>query len=223
MATATTKPILKRSTRKLEKRRPMHGVLAGPKARRRGLVVVNFNQRAVATCPGSTAWCRSHCYANRAFFLLKRDLYERDSATAHETNRIVDEVEELPAHAWVRIHASGDFDSAGYVEKWRLAALVRPDVRFWSYTRSWRDEAERRAPGLHAALERLRALPNVQLFASTDPETEAPPAGWRVAWIESDPRATGLACPEQTGAQADCLDCGFCVLGRRGDVVFHEH
>jgi hypothetical protein len=42
-------------------------------------------------------------------------------------------------------------------------------------------------PELLPALEELRALPNVQMFASMDPSTEElPPIGWRRAWIMRD-------------------------------------
>lgn len=215
--------LLKLGTRKLKKWRPHHGAVAAPDARRRGIVVFNYNQRAISTCPGSTPWCESHGYANKRFFLLKGDLYDANAKTAHGSDRIIEEVESLPRDAWVRIHASGDFDTAAYVEKWVTAALLRPDVRFWAYTRSWRAQAERRAPGIRLALQRLRRLPNVQLFASTDRDTERPPRGWRVAWIDGDKRSQGLACLEQTGEHPDCLSCGYCILGQFGDVVFKEH
>lgn len=105
---------------------------------------------------------------------------------------------------------------------------------------------------LTGALERLRDLPNVQLFASVDESMdELPPAGWRVAWLETDPRArlngqdsehnwrpvdwsdvgtvpdvrtrAALVCPEETGRKRDCVSCNYCILGKRGDVVFLIH
>lgn len=36
----------------------------------------------------------------------------------------------------VRIHVSGDFFSRAYFEAWRLVATERPDVTFYSYTKS---------------------------------------------------------------------------------------
>ncbi len=109
---------------------------------------------------------------------------------------------------------------------------ARSDVTAWAYTRSWR------VPELLPALERLRLLPNVQLFASMDKSTvETPPAGWRRAWIDGDGRlgndnqhiqtvldgAKSYICPEQTKRKASCQKCGYCFAGKRGDVTFLQH
>jgi hypothetical protein len=130
------------------------------------------------------------------------------------------------------LHVSGDFDTAPYVHAWRHALAARPDVTAWGYTRSWR------VPRLRKALDALRALPNVQLFASWDASMgdERPPEGWRAAYIAEGPRAPappdgGLApasvqayaCPEQDGRKADCASCRYCFDGRRGDVSFRVH
>jgi hypothetical protein len=120
----------------------------------------------------------------------------------------------------VRIHVSGDFDSVAYVERWIEIASDNPETLFWAYTRSWRDIS------IRLSLEKLRALPNVQLFASTDESiTESLPYGWRVAWIQGDPRANSksLTCPEETGKKANCEECGYCFKGRKGDVTFLRH
>jgi hypothetical protein len=84
----------------------------------------------------------------------------------------------------LRLHVSGDFDTVDYINTWIARLTQRADVTMWCYTRSWR------VPELLPALERLRALPNVQMFASMDVSTpELPPKGWRRAWIDGDERA----------------------------------
>lgn len=217
MQKAVVRPLITAGNRKLK--RPASQ--ARPRARRRRLRVFNFNQPAGETCPGASRWCLDHCYALTGQFQFHSKRYRENRDRAHRGRAIVEAVEGLPAGAWCRIHAAGDFDTPAYIERWRLAASLRPDVRFWGYTRSWR--VARLAP----ALERLRDLANVTLFASVDPSiTERPPAGWRVAWIDaSDPRVDErtLRCPEQTGRMSDCADCGFCILSTAGDIAFLPH
>jgi hypothetical protein len=203
--------------------------------------------RIGGTCPGATPECQDICYAMR---VIKTppvwDMWAKNSAFGRELENANDP---LPPDAKiVRIHVSGDFDSANYVDEWYYLAKARPDVRFFGYTRSWR------VPKLLGALEQLRALPNVQLFASMDKSMdELPPLGWRRAWLEDDPRATKRAirepgpagqnegvyvaglfdsdeldssayiCPEETGRKANCQDCDYCIRGRHGDVIFLLH
>ena len=196
------------------------------------------------TCPGSTEECESICYAKRVVGTPVWDVWERN--TKSETLPWDDDP--LPDDAKVvRIHVSGDFTTTSYIEAWIALATKRSEVLFFGYTRSWR------APMLLPFLERFRALPNVQLFASMDKSMrELPPNGWRRAWLEDDLRAIsgggpgaeeGLefflgegvhnftavdgepayVCPEETGRKPNCQACGYCVRGARGDVVFLVH
>lgn len=195
--------------------------------------------RVGGTCPGATPECQDICYAMR---VIKTppvwDVWARNS----EAKRLPEEP--LPPDAKiVRIHVGGDFDTTYYIDQWYWVARKHPDVRFFGYTRSWR------VLELLARLERLRALPNVQLFASMDAGmTELPPPGWRRAWLEDDPRAIvgggpgaeqGLehwlgegmhnfkavdgrpvyVCPEETGRKANCQECNYCIKGRDGTDV----
>lgn len=124
----------------------------------------------LGTCPGSTDECEAICYAKRIQGPVF-DLY---------TQNMRDDVPELPVECeLLRLHVSGDFDTVAYIENWITQLQRRPDVVTWAYTRSWR------VPELVSALECLRALPNMQLFASMDPSCEdSPPTGWRRAWID---------------------------------------
>lgn len=190
---------------------------------------------AKGTCPGATEECQAICYAARpvAEAGVVYDLWHRNSLTESVPT-------ELPHDAWlVRIHVSGDFSSNQYIRGWLDLVTKYPAVKFWAYTRSWR------CPELLAMLELLRALPNMQLFASMDNSTiELPPSDWRIAWIDGDPRlsATDFSsqhqlklyrmgqsnshsyiCPEETGKKANCEDCRYCFDGQRNDVTFLKH
>lgn len=185
------------------------------------------------TCPGATAECLAVCYA-------ARPVAEQGAVhTMWTKNSLTDDVPaELPEGcSQLRLHISGDFTSERYIDGWTSVISRNPDVAVWAYTRSWR------VPALLPALERLRALPNVQLFASMDISTnELPPTGWRRAWIEGDERINAgdpawgsehnsitfdgtpsYVCPEQTKRRPNCETCGYCQHGRRGDVTFLEH
>lgn len=202
--------------------------------------------QAAGTCPGATDWCQSVCYARRV-------VVEAGAvANVWRGNSQTSEVPPIPDQCkLLRIHVSGDFDCVEYIENWIARLSERPDVTAWCYTRSWRDET------LLPALERLRALPNLQLFASVDAGTDVfPPKGWRLAWIQSEKELlpnrvegrltpmgkwdettttdrvpfwltpggpTALTCPEETGVKKDCIECGYCLRGKRNDVVFLEH
>lgn len=186
------------------------------------------------TCPGSSPECEAICYAKRIGGLA-RYMYEGNAGS---------DVPPIPAECQIlRIHVSGDFDSIDYIASWYNRLKERPDVTAWAYTRSWR------VPSLLAALEALRSLPNMQLFASMDESVpEMPPAGWRRAWIDGDTRAgepvvmrahsmeviskrnfvtadgdRSFICPEETKHKQNCLTCGYCFEGRLHDVTFLRH
>lgn len=180
------------------------------------------------SCPGSTDYCEKICYAKR---MGENEvlgwLYERNATRG-------DALPDLPADArLVRGHVSGDFDTVGYVESWITLVRLRPEVQFWFYTRSWR------VPEVLPALEVLRGCPNVQVWASMDPDCELPPSGWRRAWLDSDARGTqiriakhayrtvdgvnAIVCPEEAGTKPNCSACKYCFDTEAGDLVFIEH
>jgi hypothetical protein len=191
----------------------------------------------LGTCPGSSEECERICYAKRI---------QGEVLQAYVNNSITNEVPRIPADAQiVRAHVSGDFDTPEYILSWVRRLVERPDVTFWAYTRSWRCHS------LLEFLEVLRALPNVQLFASMDKSVEElPPLGWRVAWIDGDERAgtpmgtrahhldsgrlrtrnfetvrgsMSFICPEETGHKANCTSCRYCFDGQQNDVTFLQH
>jgi hypothetical protein len=184
----------------------------------------------VNSCPGSTSVCEVLCYAKRIRGIV-RDIYEINTQV-HPSD-----VPPIPAACkLLRLHVSGDFDTVQYIDAWIARLTERPDVTCWAYTRSWR------VAELLPALERLRALPNMQLFASVDYSSELPPTGWRRAWIQNDrdrhreninswdgenhltiDGTMSYVCPEELGTKENCQACGYCLHGKRNDVTFIEH
>ncbi len=172
------------------------------------------------TCPGATAWCAPACYAVGP---ARRYPNVAEAWSKNADAGRVGAVQAPPKNArMIRIHGSGDLETEAEIYAYIGHAKARPEIAWWAYTRSWR------VAELLPALQALHSQPNVQLFASMDPSiTETPPDGWRVAWIEGDDRAGATApvydCPEQNGRKADCIDCGYCITGRRNDVRFSIH
>jgi Gene product 88 len=183
--------------------------------------VLNFSLPSIITCPGASEWCKKYCYSNRYEKRRPkcRQAYQHNFRLAQDTAKLTETmIGVLPRIApCFRIHVSGDLFSAAYIDAWHAICSAFPQVRFWTYTRSWV------SPELLPNLEKLRALSNVQIFASVDPTMPLPPKGWRTAFIKTDHRAKGKPCNEQTGLEDSCLACGYCFRQRQGDVIFRVH
>jgi hypothetical protein len=217
----------------------------GKLARNRKLKIFNSTLPAFDSCPGQSKQCttpvsvfrksdgrymgdRPWCYAGRGAFDLNRWRHEEImDSVIDDMSIIVQAIEDLPYAAILRLHQAGDLFSVEYIEKLRLAILLRPDLKVFGFTRSWR------IAELLPALEKLRALPNVNLFASTDATMLASDIrkirrrGWRIAKQNHDSRkavvGSGIVCPEQTGKQLDCKSCLYCSHSKFGDVGFSDH
>jgi hypothetical protein len=194
------------------------------------------SDRPCGTCPGATEECLRICYA-------ARPVTEDGAVYQMWLRNGSPDVPPIPAECKIlRLHVSGDFDSVEYIQNWIVRLGERPDVTAWVYTKSWR------VPELLAHLEYLRALPNVQMFASMDKsKLDFPPRGWRRAWIDGDARGGhpqlvrahmddpvthnlvtydgthSYVCPEETKRQPNCEACKYCFEGKANDVTFLEH
>ena len=208
--------------------------------------VLTFSLPPVATCPGATDFCRRVCYVKKIPPYIRRVYEDNYIRFLRDPKGFVSWVFEDMMVKWrigqrrppgsarlrkppwrpmpklVRLHVSGDFFSEEYVEAWyTIAKDLMPDFRFWAYTRSWR------VPSLKNALERLRSLPNVTIYASTDPETGPPPPGWLEAGFEGRTYRPAKLCTydaqERAGVPKErrvyCRECGYCAEGR-GDVMW---
>lgn len=191
-----------------------------------------WNLPSVATCPQASSWCLTHCYnadERETVFPVVTWAQNWWVAIKHPTVLkknigMVLEISEKPCA--VRIHSSGDFFSIEYIELWTEIAYTFKNVNFWAYTRSWENES------MLPYLEKMRALRNVQLFASWDSTmTRLPPEDWRRSFVCSDhlnPKFPWndrkyLVCPEQIGKVENCASCGFCMRSINRDIFFYFH
>lgn len=195
-----------------------------------------WNLPAGPSCPGKTAWCggsvlkKPNCYATRGHFTgpAVKNKYVANYQRLIAPGGLEAFVREVPlelrakAASLCRIHASGDFFSQAYVEAWTRIVEASPRVSFWAYTRSYA------VASMLPALEVLRSLPNMQLFASVDHTTKiGPPRGWRVAGIEGTPGFNGVVCPEQRGIYETCAECRLCPEPTKNEwngwITFRVH
>jgi hypothetical protein len=174
-----------------------------------GRSIGTINRAAVETCPGASPKCLEICYAMKGRSYMQQPRYKIE---------IIGLPAKLPKA--VRFHASGDFDSIHYIE-WAIDLVKNnPDTKFWSYTKSWR------VPELLPALEQLRALSNMQLFASMDDTIlESPPNDWRIAYITGDDRYkyAGPLCMYQAKTKSSCAECQYCFVGTSKNIGFDPH
>ena len=140
------------------------------------------------TCVGMSDLCRRHCYARRLerirpAMLARYEANHRLSLAPDFARRVR---AFLVAHdvAVVRLHVGGDFHSRAYAGKWLRVMRRSPRVRFYFYTRAWRDGA------IRTTLERMAALPNCRAWYLCDRETGVQSAvapGVRLAWLSVTP------------------------------------
>lgn len=189
--------------------------------------IPSFSTLAHVTCPGASDWCRKVCYAQKYIRQYKQtsNAYQRNTDARNDSGWVDEMVKTINRYAWpeFRIHVSGDFDSEKYVYQWIRIINSCPVTTFWVYTRSWSQ------PEILPALEVLKGLANVQVFASID-ETmpDDIPLGWRVAYINTDARFKGMQCLEQRAdgdkaKRSDCDACGYCQRKGSGNVAFGVH
>jgi hypothetical protein len=131
-----------------------------------------------------TALCRQHGYARRqeSYRPHVRARYEdnyRLSQRADFEQRLYHFLLAHDVHV-VRIHSAGEFYSAAYACKWPRLIRRLPHVRFFAYTRAWRD------PAIGPAPQRLARRQNCRLWYSCDRQTGIPeriPSRVRLAWL----------------------------------------
>lgn len=214
------------------------------------LVLNAFGLTQGESCPGATegeGGCLDPCYVHDAgrwpstMALLAHNLTALRTATFDMMVVMLSAVVAIAVrqHAQYvgdgkplvyRIHWSGDFFSARYAMAWAAVARRFPEVRFWTYTRSFE------------YVEHLVGIENLTLYLSADPvniaQAEAVAARYSlpIAYMgEGMPERDGrpfrrLLCPETSGrmpmvlddGRGACVACQACIRGNR-DIVFRMH
>lgn len=198
------------------------------------------------SCPGATKTCEKICYAGRLEKLYKdvkstlvhnwNILKNSDQSQMFEllNDMIIEfknECLKKKAPMLFRIHWDGDFFSDDYVEAWKLVILNHPDIKFWTYTR------------VGSAAIKLKGIPNLGLYFSTDPDNKGlglslrQEHGIKLAYLAKD-FASGQAelknligksggkCPENlkkipliSKEGSACVSCHLCIKSKV-DIIF---
>lgn len=178
--------------------------------------IPNFSLPTPKSCSGATPFCKKHCYMN------KYKLFRPSVIKSHNDNW--NTVQSPFAHLLIpfcqqiktfRIHVSGDFFSTQYIQEWIKIIKTCPQTKFYAYTHSWNN------PELLPILNKLKALPNMQLFASIDPNSIPPKKihSWRKAYIGS--RKGAKPCTHDQ-KKTVCALCGFCWNTTKGSLYFKQ-
>lgn len=198
----------------------------------------SFSLPARTTCPGAVftpgSVCAA-CYADgrgryrwpavRRAQAQRLTWTRRALATGAFTPAMVEHIRRL-GEPYFRIHDSGDFFSAVYVQAWITVATTLPLVRFWAPTHSWavRGRCRRDGDPLLEALRRLSALPNVAVRPSalrigdTAPHVPGLSAG---SAVTTDP--SSATCPKSLRTPSNCGDCRRCWDEPLVSVTYLKH
>jgi hypothetical protein len=170
--------------------------LGNPINTKLGPAIFTWSITAEESCPGATPACLSCCYARRGFFTMPAVARRLDANL--QFSKTADFTEWMQKAVWahwvriMRIHVAGDLYDAAYTEKWIRIAEKTPKVRYFLYTRSWRD------PEILPAIRRLAKVKNVALWLSTDVDTGRPPSmtnAYGIAWMARNPAEEDLTPP----------------------------
>lgn len=110
-------------------------------------IIASFTLPAVLTCPFAGK-CAGGCYAKAGAFCwpvpkakhqanwAATKSFEFVPTICAEVSALVKRAERKGAKLFIRIHDSGDFYSASYLEAWASVARAFPGVAFYAYTKS---------------------------------------------------------------------------------------
>lgn len=215
-------------------------------------VANSFGLPAITSCPDSTDWCRSICYA----FNLQRAWTSVDRLVAHNleslqscgsniakmTSLLNDAVRAVNWHGTEKLfrwHWNGDVFSAHYARAIARTCDENPDVQFWIYTRSF------------DYVLYLFNIPNLTVYLSVDkdnldkakalydsvPEGTVYVAACADSWEESEAIMRAMVgrnaprCPELASkvplvnekGEGACVTCGLCIYGRNHVRFASDH
>lgn len=179
--------------------------------------IKTFNLPAVQSCPDSKT-CAKNCYALKSekgrFGKVARPSRERNFRLAKENLELLKRLilKHLKKGDIVRIHESGDMFSQEYLDMWTEIIKERPDVLFYTYTKT-----EQR---FNWSI--IKRLPNFNLVSSMingklnfGPEKE-------ITIMAKELGA--FVCPCKKGNKVVCgVDCKVCMTPGNERVVFIQH
>lgn len=191
--------------------------------------ILIWNMPCVKTCPGASDWCMRYCYnaAYNNMYEWEGNFRKYSSDSGGLRRELTDQLKELCSSKSiaVRLHSSGDFFSNNYIDFWIKIMKETPNIRYWSYTRSWRVEE------LSDKIAELHSIPNLSLYYSWDNTMGCPKNKAKLAIVCNNNLEVNsysnqkeyIICPEQYNLVNSCAECGSCIGGDGRSVVFIAH
>ena len=172
-----------------------------------------WNLPARSTCPGSTPYCRQHCYAMKAERQYpdvrpcrKRNLHaSMDADFAENMLLLLHPRSRAAEYGYMRIHESGDFYNQPYLDQWIRIAEARPNIKFLAYTKSFH-------------LSWAHQPKNLITYWSVMPDSESVPEGNRAFAGACSGMRQAFHCVQGRKCH-NCLRC----WNHSGDVRFDIH
>ena len=151
-----------------------------------GTAIHHWALPPIVTCPGKTDVCQANCYATkgRYNFAKVREKLEWNYQQAQTYDFVARMVYEIQSQGVLvlRVHSSGDFFSRGYAYQWLTIMKRCPKVRYYFYTRSWRDRM------IEPVLREMAALKCCKAWYSVDDDaTVTAPKNVRLAYLQTKP------------------------------------
>lgn len=184
-----------------------------------GKEIYNFNLPRTTCEPFRTAICDRYCYAKVGAFTFQKTKdalnHNLEASLDPDFVALIETMIEIKKIKWVRLHASGDFYSQEYLDKWIEIASDYPNTRFLAFTRNYLLEYSKRPSNLiiYYSIDDSTKymLKNHTLFATLitpiKPEQE---------YKHMEHHSSGFIC------KSACKDCKFCFAGTK-NVVFLRH
>jgi hypothetical protein len=175
--------------------------------------IKTFNLPAGKSCPNMKD-CYKTCYAKKAerIYPSARISRERNFRLAKENTKILKQriLKHLEKGDVIRIHESGDFFSQEYLDMWYEIAKERPDVMFYTYSKTehlWDWSKIKRLPNFNLVSSIIKGKVNF------GPEEE----------IKIRAEELGIPiCPCRKGNKVRCgIDCKTCWT--EPQVLFVQH
>jgi len=180
-----------------------------------GPAVGVFNIPPISTCKPSK-WCAKNCYARHGKHGLPNvkngsNWRLRESKKKDFVERMVKEIK--GKWKYFRIHASGDFYSDDYVDKWIEIIKQCDDTIFLAFTK--RDD-------LKDSLKKLEKLKNVRIRDSLDPSRTKPVTGLK-SFAAIDNYWYDFSKKGMVDCGSGCEPCGYKCWTTTKNIVLHEH
>lgn len=165
--------------------------------------------------------CKEYCYAQQAYIQYKQTRIAWDKNLWLVKNDMDTFEKDIKSFLTVfkpktfRLHVSGDFITQEYVNMWYNVIRQYPDVKFFTYTKSYTKLSFGHKPD------------NLALYFSIEPDSPLPkhiPKNVKRAFIEGDKRISkdAVKCPATFGSDIKCDECKKCLIVQN-DIIFKMH